>query len=100
MKFVLSVLRRQADGGNSVQHVGDFGRQEDAIAAAKQVVDAVLMRTHAAGMSAPELLENYRAAAETPYISRDDEGTMSAGSFNHFQYAKARSEEICAAAPR
>ena len=100
MRFVLSVMLRHGDRGNSVQHVGDYARQEDAITAAKQVVDAVLMRTHAAGMTAPELLERYRAAAETPYISRDDEGTMSAGSFNHFQYAKSRSEEICAAAPR
>ena len=39
-----------------------------------------------------------RSAAESPYLARDDDQTMNANSFNHFQYAKARSEEICGGA--
>ena len=96
MKFVVSVLHRDAKAGNSMRHVGDFGRLEDAIAEAKQVVDGVLGRLHAAGMTPAQMLALYRDAAETPYIVRDDEGTMNANSFNHFQYAKVRSDELCA----
>ena len=48
-------------------------------------------------MVAEALLEGYRAAGRTLYLFRDDEETMNAGSFNHFQFAKVRSAEICAA---
>jgi hypothetical protein len=95
MNFVLSVLHRQADTGSTIRHVGDFQRLEDAIAAARLVVNEVLDRAYVAGMTSSQLLARYREAAEVPFIARDDEGTMNAGSFNHFQYAKTRSDELC-----
>jgi len=95
MKFILSVMSRKPDAGGNVRHIGDFDRLEDAIAATKQVVDEVLNRVYTAGMTSAQVLEKYRAEAATPIISRDDEGTMNASSFNHFQYAKMRSEELC-----
>jgi len=98
MKFVLSVLHRNADAGSTVRHVGDYGDLDEAVAASKKVVDEVLRRVYTAGMTSDQLLKLYRDAAEMPYIVRDDEETMKASSFNHFQYAKTRSDEICAGA--
>jgi hypothetical protein len=95
MKFVLSVLHRSADAGSTVRQVGEYERVEDAIAGAKQVVNDVLGRLHVAGMTSAQLQAQYREAAEAPYIIRDDEETMNASSFNHFQYAKTRSDELC-----
>ena len=96
MKFVVSVMQRAAGAANAVRNVGEFARLEDAIAAAKRVVDAALSRAYAQGMTAEHLFTQYRESAEAPYIFRDDEQTMNAGSFNHFQYAKTRSDEMCA----
>lgn len=96
MKFVLSVLHRTTDAGKSVRKVGEFVRLEDAVAAARQEVDAMLNREYVTGMTAAQLLAAYQAAGETPFIFRDDEETMNAGSFNHFKYAKTRCDEMCA----
>ncbi len=96
MKYILSVLHRSADATSSVRQVGEYERLDEAIAAAKQQVDALLQRLYTNGMTAAQLLERYRGAAETPYMVRDDEETMNAHSFNHFQFAKTRSDEICA----
>lgn len=95
MKFTLAVLKRSPDAQSTVREVGSYDSLEGAVAAAKGVVDEALKRHYVAGMSAMQLVECYRNAAEAPYLARDDEQTMNANSFNHFQYAKTRSEEIC-----
>ena len=97
MKFTLSVLQRAAESRNTVREIGHYATLDEAIAAAKGVVNDVLRRVYVAGMTPDQLFESYRAAAETPYLARDDEETMNANSFNHFQFAKLRSSEICAA---
>jgi hypothetical protein len=98
MKFILSILHRAGEAGTHARQVGDFDRLEDAIAAAKREVDALLAGIHTPEMTSEQLVEHYRAAAQTPYIVRDDEETMNARSFNHFQYAKTRSDELCGSA--
>ena len=98
MKFTLSVLKRSPNAQSTVREVGNYDSLDGAITAAKGVVDEALKRLYVAGMSAGQLVEAYRSAAEAPYLARDDDQTMNANSFNHFQYAKARSEEICGGA--
>jgi hypothetical protein len=98
MKFVVSVLRRAPGAGNTTRRVGEFDQFDDAVSAAKQVVNDVLSRGYVAGMTTAQLLAHYQESAEAPYIFRDDEGTVNASSFNHFNYAKARSDELCAGA--
>jgi hypothetical protein len=98
MRFTLSVLCRGAEAPTTVRTVGVFDCIEDAIVEAKQVVDATLGRIYVAGMTPAELVDRYREAGETPLMSREDEQTVNASSFNHFQYARARSEEICGGA--
>jgi hypothetical protein len=96
MKFILSVLHRTDGAADSARRVGEFERFEDAIAAAKQVVDALLDRAYVAGTTPAQLLAQYMELGETPYIVRDDDETINAGSFNHIKYAKTRSDRICA----
>jgi hypothetical protein len=96
MKFLLSVLHRTDGAADSARRIDEFERLDDAIAAAKQVVDGLLDRAYVAGMTSAQLLAQYRELGETPYIVRDDEETINAGSFNHFKYAKTCSERICA----
>ena len=95
MKFVVAVLQRSSDATSTTHRVGEFDRFEDAVAAARLVVDAALNRGYLAGMTSSQLLAYYEQSAHAPYIFRDDEGTINASSFNHFRYAKARSDELC-----
>jgi hypothetical protein len=98
MKFILSILHRAGAAGTHVRQIGEFDLLDDAITAAKREVDALLAGIYTAEMTSDQLVERYRAAAQTPYIVRDDEETMNARSFNHFQYAKTRSDELCGSA--
>lgn len=98
MKYTLAVLHRAANAPSSVRQIGQFDSLEDAVVAAKQQVETVLRRIYTAGMTPQQLVEKYKESGETPYLARDDEGTMNAHSFNHFQFAKTRSEDICAGA--
>jgi hypothetical protein len=95
MKFLLSVLQRDAAGVHKVRQIGDFALLEDAIAAARREVDAMLGGLYVPGMTSTQLVDSYRGSGQTPYISRDDEETMNAKSFNHFQYARSRSKTLC-----
>ena len=97
MKYQLSVLQRGASASSDVRQIGEYKSLEEAVAAAQQQVNALLAELYTAGMTAERLLEGYRAAGRTLYLFRDDEETMNAASFNHFQFAKSRSAEICAA---
>ena len=97
MKYQLSVLQRGASASSDVRQIGEYRTLEEAVAAAQQQVNALLAELYTSGMVAEALLEGYRAAGRTLYLFRDDEETMNAGSFNHFQFAKVRSAEICAA---
>ncbi len=97
MKYQLSVLQRGASESSDVRQIGEYKNLEEAVAAAQQQVNALLAELYTAGMTAEALLEGYRAAGRTLYLFRDDEETMNAASFNHFQFAKSRCAEICAA---
>ena len=98
MKYVLTVLQAAPGADGAVRHIGDYARLDDAVTAAKQVVDEVLGRAYENGMTAAQLVDKYRRLGEMPYISRDDEETMNAAAFNNFQYAKLRSAALCGGA--
>ena len=97
MKYQWSVLQRGASASSDVRQIGEYKSLEEAVAAAQQEVNALLAELYTAGMAAEALLAGYRAAGHTLYLFRDDEETMDASSFNHLQFAKVRSAEICAA---
>ncbi len=79
-----------------VRRLGEYETLEDAVAAAKSAIDEFLKRSHQSGMSAGQLFFYYQNFGETPFIFRDDAGTVNVAGFNHFEYAMSRSAEICA----
>jgi hypothetical protein len=95
MKFVVTVLHHSSSTTSKAERVGEFVDFDEAVTAAKQIVNATLERIYVAGNAAPQLLAQYEQLAQAPYIFRDDDATISANSFNHFVYAKSRCEEMC-----
>ena len=72
--------------------LGEFDTAEEAIAAAKKIVDDFLELGYRPGMTPRELFVGYRDFGEDPFIRSDDPTCK----FSAWDYARVRSEEICA----
>jgi hypothetical protein len=94
MGFCVEALKRSG-GDGTVRHVGDYEKLEEAISAAKRVVDRFLLREFSQGMDSKVLFSVYQNIAEFPFIFRDDDKTINVGEFNHFQYAMQQCTELC-----
>jgi hypothetical protein len=74
------------------RHVlGEFDNADEAIAAAKQIVDRDLLAAYSAGMTADELYDHYTSFGSDPFIRSDDRACH----FSAWNYAKARCKELC-----
>ena len=71
--------------------LGDFGSAEEALAAAKGLVDEFLVREYKTGMTADELFSQYRSFGDDPFIVPDDRDIK----FSAWTYAKERCEALC-----
>jgi hypothetical protein len=95
MTFVVEGVLRQDDPDSEVRRVGEYETREEAIAAAKGMVDDFLRREHKTGMLPSALFSLYQERGEHPFIFRDADMTMNVRTFDHLQYAMLRSTEIC-----
>lgn len=71
---------------------GEYTTTEEALAAAKRIVDTFLKKEHRPGMKAKELYGHYIDYGSDPFIRTDD---PNAPKFSAWDYAKKRSKEIC-----
>ncbi len=84
------------DAETTTRHIGKFGSVEEAVAAAQRVVNNILQERFRVGMRLRELFSTYEQAGIFPYIFLDhDENTFNVRTFNHYQYALKRCEELC-----
>jgi len=70
---------------------GEYETLEDAIKAAKEIVDDFLSSAYTPGMSAEKLYQGYTSFGDDPFIIGPEEKQFSA-----WEYAKARCEVLCA----
>ncbi len=71
--------------------LGEFETYDDALNAAKRIVEDYINRAYKEGMSARELLESYKSFGEDPYIDPDD-GTPK---FSAWDYAEELCKKLC-----
>lgn len=71
--------------------LGEFDSADEAVAAAKKIVDEFLESNHKPGQSAEELLAAYKSFGEDPWISGGDAGRK----FSAWDYAEQRCQEMC-----
>lgn len=91
--FVADNYRSMDDSDD--YEVGVFQTADEAIAAAQKVVDRDLEGRYQQGMKANELYKHYAMFGDDPYIVPVEPATESLG-FSARQYARLRSQEICA----
>ena len=94
MAYCVEGLKRTGKDG-TVRHVGNYDKLEDAIAAAKRVVDRFLLSEYSKGTDSKVLFSVYQNIGEFPFIFHDDDKTINVGEFNHFQYAMEQCVELC-----
>ena len=82
---------RYADTSSRVQRA-TFATYEEALAAARTIVDDYLRDNHEPGMSPDDLFESFLTSGECPFIMPDDEREPFVGQ----DYARARCGQICA----
>lgn len=71
--------------------VGAFDNREDALAAARRMVDRYLHEAYKPGMTAEELYDSYKSFGSDPFIRSSDPGCQ----FSAWTYAKTRCEAMC-----
>src|SRR4051812_21536448 len=93
MKYRLMVAENSHYMDESEQYPGgEFKTVEEAIRAARQMVDDDLASLYKPGMAADDLYRYYTTFGTDPYILSSDENC----SFSAWTYARQRSQEICA----
>ena len=96
MTFIVEGLTIANEADSQVRRFGEYKTLDDAMAAAKRLVDEFLMREFKPGILPSMLFASYQNSGEVPYIFCDDnDTTLNVSEFNHFQYALARCSEIC-----
>ena len=73
---------------------GSYRTLAAAVKACKRIVDEFLKEHYKPGMTAEELYSGYTGFGEDPWISGDDKDRFLA-----WDYAKERSDQICASGP-
>jgi hypothetical protein len=72
---------------------GDFQSQDEALAAARKIIQRSLLECWCSGMSTQALFERYRGFGEFPYILSQDE--MDPAHFDPMVYALLQAWSIC-----
>lgn len=70
---------------------GEYATLEDALKAAKEIVDGCLSSAYTPGMSAEDLYQIYTSLGEDPFIVGPEDSNFSA-----WTYAKAQCAVLCA----
>ena len=72
--------------------LGSFPTAQEAIEAARRIVDDYLVSAHRPGMTAKELFESYTSFGEDPFIVGEGSGRVV---FSAWGYAKAQCAKMC-----
>jgi hypothetical protein len=95
MTFFVEGLTISREVDRQVRRIGEYSTLDDAVAAAKLIIDEFLAREFAPGVLPARLFARYQSAGEVPIIFRDDDDkTMNVSYFNHFEYALARCADL------
>lgn len=99
MTFLVQGMTKIAGGQVHARQIGEYWTFEEAVTAAKQVIDTFLYREYRRGirhgMTSKKLLTLYKRAGEAIYIVRKVASETSAPRFDYFKYAAEKCKEIC-----
>jgi len=74
--------------------LGEFETHQEAVAAAKELIDSFLLEHYTPGMTAETLLNGYKGFGDDPFITGEGPG-IDSERFSAWEYAERKCEEIC-----
>lgn len=99
MAFFVDGITTTPEGKIHARRIGEYWTYDEAVAAAKHVIDTFLFheytQTVSRGVSAKQLLSQYRRTGEVPFVLRKSETSTNVSRFDHLAYAAKRCAEIC-----
>lgn len=99
MSFIVDGITTAPDGKIDARRIGEYLTHDEAVVAAKQVIDAFLFREYRQGaghgITAKKLLAQFRRGGEVPLILRKSEASTVVSGFDHLEYAAKRCAELC-----
>jgi len=99
MSFIVDGVTTTPEGKINARRIGEYPNHDEAVAAAKQAIDAFLYREYRQGagygLSAKKLLARYKRSGEVPLILRSSEITTEVSRFDYLEYAAQRCAELC-----
>ena len=104
MTFYVQGVTMTPEGERRVRRVGEYWTHDEAVAAAKLLIDTFLFHEYRQGVghdiSREKLLDLYRRTGEAAFVIRDKESSTSVSAFNHLEYAAERCAELFATKPK
>mgnify|MGYP006280314465 FL=1 len=104
MSFFIDAVSKRPDGGTTARRVGEYWTHDEAVAAARHLIDTFLyhqfMQAAASGITPEQLYALYQQRGEMPLILRARESATSVQRFDPAGYAKTRCREICGEAKK
>ena len=105
MAFYIDALSKLPDGKTTARHVAEYYTYDEAMTAAKLMIDSFLFREfrdHAVkGITAVELFDLFKARGESPVILRKgSDSSTNVSRFDATTYAMQRCKEICGGTPK
>ena len=99
MSFIVDVISKSAGGKTQGRRIGEYWVYDEALAAAKRVIDNFLYHEYIEsaghGITAEKLLNQYLRKGGVTLILHNTERSTSVPSFNHCKYAAKRCVELC-----
>ncbi len=99
MAFCIDALFKLPDGKPSARRVGEYPNNDEAMAAAKHLIDSFLFREFrdnaVKGITADALYTIYTERGDRPVILRLGGTSTNISRFDALKYAKQRCTEIC-----
>ena len=99
MNFFIDAMSKTPDGKLTGRRVAEYWTHDEAVAAAKHLIDTFLFREYrdaaVKGISEEELIECFKARGENPVILRSGESSTNISRFDPLAYARLRSKELC-----
>jgi hypothetical protein len=95
MTYFIEGVSKHSEPEPEVRRVGEYRTVEEAIAAAKKLIEEFLRAEFKRGMAAGKLYSLYKERGEHPFIFQDQAKTFNVPGFDHEGYARTLATELC-----
>ena len=95
MTYFVEGVSKHHEPEPQVRRIGEYKTVAEAVAVAQKIIEEFLRAEFKRGMSAKKLYALYEERGEHTFIFQDEARTFNVPGFDHEDYARALTAEIC-----